>query len=169
MVVRTLPIFAILFLLVPILEITLLIQVGSVIGAPLTILCVVLTAVLGAYLLRQQGLSTLARFQQSLAQGEVPATQMLEGIVLIVGGALLMTPGFFTDAIGFACLFPLTRMGIVKYLVKHSKMQVMGGHTQGGFGQSPFDQQNSQQSRPTRDGHYEYEGEYTRKEDDRLP
>lgn len=164
---RTFPIFAVLFLVVPILEITLLIQVGSVIGALWTVFLVVFTAVLGAYLLRQQGLSTLTRFQNSMSQGKMPANEMLEGLVLVVGGALLMTPGFFTDAIGFACLFPLTRMGIVKYMVKHSTMKVMGG--QQGTGFEYQSSQQSSQSRATRDGHYEYEGEYTRKEDDRLP
>lgn len=164
---RTFPIFAVLFLVVPILEITLLIQVGSVIGALWTVFLVVFTAVLGAYLLRQQGLSTLTRFQNSMAQGKMPANEMLEGLVLIVGGALLMTPGFFTDAIGFACLFPLTRMGIVKYMIKHSTMQVMGGQHNTGFEYQSYQQQT--QSRSTQERHYEYEGEYTRKEEERLP
>ncbi|MEZ5450701.1 MAG: FxsA family protein [Thiolinea sp.] len=76
---RTFPLFAVLFFVIPLIEIYLLIQVGQVIGALPTMLLVVLTAVLGAFLLRQQGLSTLARFQQSMAQGEMPATALLEG------------------------------------------------------------------------------------------
>ncbi len=86
---------ALLFLLVvPFVEIYLLLQVGGIIGAVPTIFLVVLTAVLGAWLLKQQGLATLQRFQASLAQGTLPAYEMVEGPILLVGGALLLTPGF---------------------------------------------------------------------------
>jgi len=124
--VRTFPIFAFLFLVVPIIEIYLLIQVGAVIGALPTILLVVATAVIGAYLLRQQGLSTLSRFQQNMATGVLPAREMLEGVLLLIGGALLMTPGFFTDAIGFMCLIPMTRQLFVAQLIKRSVGKVGG-------------------------------------------
>lgn len=123
---RTFPIFAFLFLVVPIIEIYLLIQVGAVIGALPTILLVVATAVIGAYLLRQQGLSTLSRFQQNMATGVLPAREMLEGVLLLIGGALLMTPGFFTDAIGFMCLIPMTRQLFVAQLIKRSVGKVGG-------------------------------------------
>jgi len=118
--VRTFPIFAFLFLVVPIVEIYLLIQVGTVIGALPTILLVVATAVIGAFLLRQQGMSTLARFQSSMASGTLPAKEMLEGVLLVVGGALLMTPGFFTDTIGFLCLIPFSRRYFVDQIIKRS-------------------------------------------------
>lgn len=114
---RTFPLFAVLFFLIPLIEIYFLIQVGGVIGVLPTVLLVVLTAVVGAFLLRQQGLSTLARFQSSMAQGELPATAMFEGVMLIIGGALLMTPGFFTDAIGFACLLPFSRKWLAKAML----------------------------------------------------
>ena len=117
---RTFPIFAFLFLVVPIVEIYLLIQVGSVIGALPTILLVVATAVIGAFLLRQQGMSTLARFQNSMASGTLPAKEMMEGVLLLVGGALLMTPGFFTDTLGFLCLIPFTRKFIVSHIINRS-------------------------------------------------
>ncbi len=104
------PLFAIIFLLVPIVEIYLLIQVGQVIGAGWTILLVVLTAVIGVWLLRIQGLSTLTRAQQKLQENELPAREILEGMGLVVAGALLLTPGFFTDAVGFLLLFPPTRI-----------------------------------------------------------
>lgn len=159
---RSFPIFAVLFFVVPLLEIWLLIRVGSVIGAWFTILLVVGTAVLGAFMLRQQGLSTLARFQQNLSAGQLPATEMMEGVALLIGGALLMTPGFFTDALGFICLFPVTRRFLLKGLVQRSQIyaQTRTVHfTQDGFQQH---QANSQGGR-------EVEGEVVdRKDDDRT-
>lgn len=130
---RTFPIFAFLFLVVPIVEIYLLIQVGSVIGALPTILLVVATAVIGAYLLRQQGMSTLARFQKNMATGVMPAREMLEGVLLLIGGALLMTPGFFTDAMGFMCLIPFTRRFLVDQLISRSVIKANGMGGASGF------------------------------------
>jgi len=98
-----------LFFIIPLIEIYLLIEVGGVIGAIPTIFAVVFTAVLGVWLLRIQGFSTLRRVQQTTAQGGVPAIELLEGAMLLVAGALLLTPGFFTDTIGFLCLVPSLR------------------------------------------------------------
>jgi len=129
--VRSFPIFAVLFLVIPIVEIFLLIQVGGIIGVWPTILCVIGTAVAGAYLLRQQGLSTLARFQSNMSSGVLPAKEMLEGVALLIGGALLMTPGFFTDIVGFLCLLPFTRGVIVSKVLSRASFSVggMGGFT----------------------------------------
>ncbi len=102
-----------LFILVPLVEIYLLIQVGSVIGGLPTVLLIILTAIVGVGLLKQQGLSTLMTAQQSLARGELPALQLLEGAALLVSGALLLTPGFVTDFIGFIGLIPLTRQALL--------------------------------------------------------
>ncbi len=107
------PLIATIFLLVPIIEIYLLIQVGQVIGAGWTIFFVVLTAVIGVWLLRIQGLSTLMRAQRKLQENELPAREILEGMGLVIAGALLLTPGFFTDAVGFFLLFPPTRIWLV--------------------------------------------------------
>ncbi len=107
------PLIATFFLAVPIIEIYLLIQVGQVIGAGWTIMLVVLTAVIGVWLLRIQGLSTLTRAQQKLQENELPAREILEGMGLLVAGALLLTPGFFTDGVGFFLLFPPTRIWLV--------------------------------------------------------
>lgn len=104
----------VLFITVPLLEIYLLIQVGSVIGAPLTILLVVATAMVGAFLVRSQGLSTLHRVQTTLAQNELPAGPLLEGALILLAGALLLTPGLVTDAIGFVCLIPPWRQTLVR-------------------------------------------------------
>lgn len=111
------PILLLLFLLVPVAEIYLLIKVGQEIGALPTIGLVVATAVLGAWLLRQQGLSTLMRAREMLDRGELPALQLLEGVILLVGGAMLLTPGFVTDVIGFACLVPALRQALVRQVV----------------------------------------------------
>lgn len=115
------------FLFVPVIEIYLLIQVGSVIGALNTIGLVIGTAILGAFLLKRQGLSTYARVQETMRRGEVPAIEMLEGIILLVAGALLLTPGFFTDTLGFLGLIPVLRRGLVLWLLKHSNFMFFGG------------------------------------------
>ena len=113
----------VLFLVIPIIEVYLLIEVGGIIGAGWTILLIVLTAILGVNLLRQQGVSTLMRANQAMSQGQIPAMEMMEGIFLAVGGALLITPGFFTDAIGFVCLLPFTRRGIIRALLLNSTVK----------------------------------------------
>ena len=115
---RPFQILFLLFLLIPLLEIYLLIKVGGIIGALPTVFMVVFTAVLGAWLLRIQGLSTLMRVRSTLAQGGIPAVEMLEGAVLLVAGALLLTPGFFTDAIGFACLIPSLRRALIRRVLR---------------------------------------------------
>ena len=105
--------FFLLFLLAPLAEVYLLIEIGGQIGALQTIALVVLTAVLGAMLVRAQGFSTYLRVQRQLARGESPAQMMLEGLALFVAGALLLTPGFLTDALGFALLTPPLRRRII--------------------------------------------------------
>jgi len=113
-------ILLILFLVVPLLEIYLLIQVGGLIGALPTVFLVVFTAVLGAFLIRHQGLSTMQRVQATMARGEIPAVEMLEGLFLLISGALLLTPGFFTDTLGFLCLIPaFRRYVILKFLERN--------------------------------------------------
>jgi len=106
-----------LFLTIPLIEIYLLIKVGSALGALPTVALVVLTAVIGAFLLRMQGFATMQRVRLSLARGEIPAIEMLEGAVLLLCGALLLTPGFFTDIIGFLGLIPPLRRGIIMWLL----------------------------------------------------
>ncbi len=116
-----------LFLVVPIVEIYLLIKVGSMIGALATVGLVVLTAVVGSAMLRQQGLSTLRRAQRNMDQGVLPARELLDGVFLVIGGALLLTPGFVTDAIGFLCLLPATRHWMMA--VARRRFRVSGSMT----------------------------------------
>lgn len=120
---RTLPLLALLFFALPLIEIYLLIQVGQVIGALPTILLVIATSVLGAYLLKQQGLAALTRFQNNLRQGQLPADELKEGIFIVLGGILLMTPGFFTDFLGLFCLLPPSRKLLMKLFAKRFQAQ----------------------------------------------
>jgi len=111
------------FLIIPFIEIYLLLQIGGIVGVFPTIILVVSTAIIGAGLLRQQGLATWQRFQDNLQKGEIPAYEMVEGPILLVGGALLLTPGFFTDIIGFACLIPPVRKRIAQYIIEKRLVQ----------------------------------------------
>jgi UPF0716 protein FxsA len=125
-------VFQVLFLVVliiPFAEIYLLLQVGSIIGALPTIFLVVLTAALGSWLLKQQGFATIRRFQENLAQGVMPAYEMIEGPIILLGGLLLLTPGFITDILGFACLIPSVRKRIAQYVIENHLIQA-GGHFQ---------------------------------------
>jgi UPF0716 protein FxsA len=131
------PVITVIFLLVPIVEIFLLIQVGGIIGAPWTILLVVLTAVIGVRLLKIQGVSTLTRAQNKMQTGQMPAQEMLEGMGLVVAGAFLLTPGFFTDTVGFLLLLPPTRAWLVGKIV--TSFMSSGRFVQTPFGSStPF-------------------------------
>jgi len=138
MAVNSMPVF-ILFLVVPFVEIYLLVEIGARIGAPWTILLVVLTAIVGAWLVRVQGLATWRRFQASLSRNELPATALVEGLCLLVAGALLLTPGFFTDAVGFACLIPPLRHTLIKHLLRRSVRKVAQGPARPRDSSEPLD------------------------------
>ena len=98
-----------LFVFVPMIELYLLLMVGSRIGAMPTIGLIVLTGILGATLARQQGLSTLARIQREMAEGRPPTGELVEGALVLVGGIVLLTPGILTDLFGFCLLVPQIR------------------------------------------------------------
>jgi len=122
-----------LFLVIPLVEIYVLIQVGSAVGALSTIALCVGTALAGAALLRTQGVSTLLRVQRTLDAGEVPALELLEGAVLLLAGAMLLTPGFVTDAVGFACLVPaLRRAMVLRWLERRVVVGTIHGGGRGG-------------------------------------
>ena len=159
-----------LFIVMPILEMWVLIKVGSIIGAVPTIAMVMLTAVIGASLLKRQGLHTLTRAQNRLNSGEVPATEILEGLMLAVGGALLLTPGFFTDTIGFCCLIRPIRRRIIDHMLRSGMMQTQahfqygpqaGGQGSGPSGESPGDKP---RTRVDRDGHVTIDGDFKRED-----
>ena len=97
------------FVVMTLLEIYVLVSVGESIGGFSTILLVVITALIGSTLLKQQGWSTMAKAQNAMANGQTPAFEMLEGVVILISGVLLLTPGFITDAIGLLGLMPFSR------------------------------------------------------------
>lgn len=107
----------ILFILVPILELWGLITVGKMIGAPLTILLVLLSGILGAYMAKSQGLKVLREMEAALYRGELPMPYIMDGVMILIGGVLLLTPGFFTDLVGLFFLIPPSRMLIKRWLI----------------------------------------------------
>lgn len=132
------------FVIVPIIEISILIQVGEQLGVMTTIALVILTAAVGASLVRSQGLQTLMSAQQKIQQGQQPGREVIEGVMLAIAGVLLVTPGFVTDIFGLLILTPVTRKLFANYLltkmiVKSTSSSSFHGHSpfQGGFGQPP--------------------------------
>lgn len=121
--------FFLAFLLTPLVEIYILIEIGGLIGGGLTIVLVVLTALLGAALVRAQGFATIARVQKQLARGRSPALEMLEGLLLFFAGALLLTPGFFTDAVGFTLLMPALRRRFIRYVLARQLFGAAHGYS----------------------------------------
>jgi len=113
-----LPLLVLLFVLVPIVELYVIIQVGEQIGALPTIAILVADSILGSVLLRSQRRGVWRRFNETLATGRAPAREVLDGVLVIFGGALLLTPGFVTDIFGAAFLLPPTRAVIRKGLVR---------------------------------------------------
>ncbi len=102
------------FVIVPLIEIALFIQVGDKIGLWPTLAIVVLTAIVGTALMRRQGTSTLARLQNEMRQGSDPTDAIANGALILVAGVLLLTPGFFTDAVGLSLLVPAVRAAAIK-------------------------------------------------------
>ncbi len=122
------------FFITPIAEMYLLIEVGGYIGTLPTVALVMITAVIGVTLLRIQGLATLTRGMSRLQGGEMPAQEVVEGLLLAVAGALLLTPGFVTDAVGFMLLTPILRAMVARRVLSRVRVvQPMGG----GFSQRP--------------------------------
>lgn len=115
---RILPVFAIILIAFPLLELYVLIKVGMLIGALPTVILVVGTAVLGSLLMRHQGWSNYQRMQQSIARGEVPAQEMMEGVAILSGALLLLLPGLITDVVGLFCLIPFIRRTAIAYLTR---------------------------------------------------
>ena len=105
----------ILFAVIPVIEIYLLIKVGSLIGALPTVALVLSISLAGAWLVRHQGFEILRRIQSELAQGRLPAAELLDGAMVLVGGVLLLTPGFFTDLLGLLFLIPFSRAVIKQF------------------------------------------------------
>lgn len=121
-------IFLLIFIGIPLTELYFLIQVGAQIGAFSTIFLTVFTAILGGWMVRTQGFSTLMKVRDMIDRGEVPAIEMMEGTVLLICGVLLLLPGFVTDAVGFAFLVPpFRRWLLIAGLKGRGVMRPAGG------------------------------------------
>jgi UPF0716 protein FxsA len=122
-------ILLVLFILVPIIEIAVFIQVGEQIGLSWTLLVVILTAVVGVNLLKQQGFRAWQQIQASLAQGQIPAVEMAAAAQLLFAGGLLLTPGFVTDIVGFLLMVPQVRLHLAQMLISQGMFKAQ--HSQG--------------------------------------
>jgi UPF0716 protein FxsA len=132
-----LPLLILLFILVPIVELAVIIQIGSLIGVWWTIALLIADSILGSLLMRHQGRAAWRRFQASIAEGRVPARETIDGALVIFGGALLLTPGFITDIFGLLFLLPPTRAVIRRVLVARFATRMTRGMTSGPIGRRP--------------------------------
>ena len=117
------------FTLIPLVELYLLIRIGALFGAGVTILIVLLTGVIGTYLARQQGFQVWLRIQRSMQQGVFPADELIDGLLVFVAGLLLITPGVLTDALGFLLLIPFTRLFFRRWLMNRFSGMIRRGNS----------------------------------------
>ncbi len=147
----------ILLLGIPTAEIFIFLEVGGIIGTWPTIGTIIGTAVIGGFILRLQGIRTIARARQQLAANRIPVAEMAEGALLAVAAVLLLTPGFFTDALGTLLLLPVLRRRILRTVIRHvAKRHGVAGGAQGAEGRETRSEGNGAV----------IDGEYTRLEDD---
>ena len=144
------------FILVPFAEMLLLFEVAEGIGGLPTLGLVILTAVVGVQILKQQGLSTLLRANERIRSGELPAQEIIEGMLLAGAGALLLTPGFLTDILGFSLLMSPLRQPIANKIIRSGTIHSLGAAKKGGFGFSAKAQRYDKTSHNN-----VYEGEFT--------
>ena len=116
----------VLFIVVPIAELALLIQVGQLIGVWWTIVLLIADAILGSWLLRSQGRAAWRRFNQALGGGRIPHREVVDGVLIIFGGALLLTPGFISDIFGLLFLIPPTRAVMRRLLIRRGMLKLVG-------------------------------------------
>ena len=160
----------IIFIIIPLIELAVILKVNNFIGIGWTLGLIVITAFVGVKLLRQQGISTLLRANQKMQQGQIPAQEMAEGFLLALAGALLLTPGFVTDAAGFTLLVPATRKVLVSKVIAFITPKMMNGgsfQATGGFQSSEFkdvDSQDPSVERRDTPPKITIDGEYTKDE-----
>ncbi len=117
-----------LFLIVPATELYILIEVGRKIGGLTTIGIIILTGIIGAYLVKDQGFMILNKIQNDLNEGIMPGDSLIQGAIILAGGVFLLTPGFVTDIVGFVLLTPVSRNIVKKYLLKWLKGKIKEGN-----------------------------------------
>lgn len=150
-----------LLILVPIAELMFLLKVGRMLGVFPTIALLIFMAAAGIYILKQQGFSTMTRAQQRMQSGEMPAKELMEGVMLAFGGLLLLIPGFITDGIAFIFLLPFTRRLLLAFLLRSGYLTAFdknagrGSFVHFGTGWPPGTGFNPNRGRA-------YEGEFTR-------
>ena len=115
--------FFLAFTIIPIIEIYLLIEIGSMFGPLTAITLIIITGFLGAFLARMQGLQTLYRIRESLREGRMPSGELLDTILIVLAGIVLLTPGFLTDSAGFMLLIPATRNTIKSWLRRQIELR----------------------------------------------
>ncbi|MDD2352176.1 MAG: FxsA family protein [Atribacterota bacterium] len=113
-----------LFIFVPFLELYILLQVGKHIGVLLTIIVVIVTGIAGAYLVKKQGLHIIMRIKRKMNEGIIPTDNLMEGVLILIGGILLLTPGFITDIVGFIITIPQSRKIFLMYFKKLVKNKI---------------------------------------------
>lgn len=119
-----------LFILVPLIELAVLVFLGSIIGFWYTILIVIATGFIGALMAKRQGVKTLSRIRSNLEKGIVPSDELFQGALILAGGLLLLTPGLITDITGFALLLPQTRRLIGKVIISLIRRKIQSGQIQ---------------------------------------
>lgn len=131
--------FFIIFVIIPLTEISLFIAVGERIGLLPTLLLCVLSAIIGSVLLRRQGMATLLSVHHSMAQGGMPLQEIFDGVCLAMAGVLLMTPGFLTDAMGFALLVPAVRVRVLRWAQRYFEGQLRAQEERSGIIEIDFE------------------------------
>ncbi len=131
-------VLVLLFLVVPLVELYVIIQVGSALGALNTVVLLIVMALAGGWLMKREGLGALRRVQSQLSQGRVPGTELVDGFLILFGGALMLTPGFLTDLLGLSLLIPPVRALVRRELARRFQLRVIGrrgrDETRGGHG-----------------------------------
>lgn len=160
-----LPLLFVIFIVVPLLELYVIIQVGQEIGALPTIAILVADSIAGALLLRAQGRTSWRRFNDAVAGGRVPTREVLDGVLVIFGGAFLVTPGFLTDVTGILLLLPPTRAFVRRVLLRNLSARMAAGATSWGAARVAGRRQRA----PGETEPYDVEGTATEDRQERLP
>jgi UPF0716 protein FxsA len=140
-----------LFTIIPLIELWALIRLSHVLGSGLTILLIACTGTIGAILTKRQSTSVLKKINDSLAQGQIPADKLIDGLLILIGGVMLITPGILTDLAGFSCVLPVIRpkvkylcKGKLEKLVETGRIQFFGSNTQENVNKDNTDNQQNQ-------------------------
>ncbi|MCK4943126.1 MAG: membrane protein FxsA [Candidatus Aminicenantes bacterium] len=119
-----------LFVMVPLVELSILIKLGKYLGTLNTILIIILTGILGAAFARSQGAGIISRIRNSLNQGQIPGDELIQGLLILAGGLMLITPGFITDLLGFSLILPYSRKWYARMFLSYIEKKIKSGHWQ---------------------------------------